>query len=171
MTENAIAKEIVDAAFRIHTTLGPGLLESVYHAVLAYELAQSGLRTVSQQAIPVVYGTIRIDIGFRADLIVEDRVMVEIKSVEALAPVHKKQLLTYLRLADKRLGLLINFNAALIKDGISRTSMDWKKNRTLRRKDAKKTSRAAGFRLWSLWQLRWRRKIGITYHGPAFPCP
>ena len=107
MTENAIAKEIVDAAFRIHTTLGPGLLKSVYHAVLAYELAQRGLQTVSQQAIPVVYGTIRIDIGFRADLIVEDRVIVEIKSVEALAPVHKKQLLTYLRLADKRLGLLI----------------------------------------------------------------
>ena len=120
MTENAIAKEIVDAAFRIHTTLGPGLLESVYHAVLAYELAQRGLRTVSQQAIPVVYRTIRIDIGFRADLIVEDRVIVEIQSVEVLAPVHRKQLLTYLRLADKRLGLLINFNAALIKDGIFR---------------------------------------------------
>jgi GxxExxY protein len=119
MTENAIAKQIVDAAFRIHTTLGPGLLESVYHAVLAYELAQRGLRTVSQQPIPVVYGTIRIDIGFRADLIVENQVIVEIKSVEVLAPVHKKQLLTYLRLADKRLGLLIN-NAALIKDGITR---------------------------------------------------
>jgi GxxExxY protein len=110
----------VDAAYRIHTTLGPGLLESVYHAVLAYELAQRGLRTVSQQAIPVVYGTIRIDIGFRADLIVEDQVIVEIKWVEVLAPVHKKQLLTYLRLADKRLGLPINFNAALIKDGITR---------------------------------------------------
>jgi GxxExxY protein len=120
ITENAIAKEIVDAAFHIHTALGPGLLESVYHAVLAYELAQRGLRTVSQQAIPVVYGTIRIDTGFRADLIVEDRVIVEIKSVEVLAPVHRKQLLTYLRLADKRLGLLINFNAALIKDGITR---------------------------------------------------
>ena len=78
MTENAIAKQIVDTAFRIHTTLG-GLLESVYHAVLAYELAQRGLRTVSQQAIPVVYGTIRIDIGFRADLIIEDQVIVEIK--------------------------------------------------------------------------------------------
>src|SRR5262245_43577934 len=78
MTENAIAKQIVDAAFRIHTTLGPGLLESVYHAVLAYELAQRGLRTVSQQPIPVVYGTIWIDVGFRADLIVEHRVIVEI---------------------------------------------------------------------------------------------
>ena len=120
MTENAIAKEIVDAAFRIHTTLGPGLLESVYDAVLAYELAQRGLRVSRQQPIPVVYGTVRIDMGFRADLIVEEKVIVEIKSVESLAPVHKKQLLTYLRLADKRLGLLINFHTALIKDGISR---------------------------------------------------
>lgn len=100
--------------------LGPGLLESVYHTVLAYELARRGLRTVSQQAIPVVYGTVRIDIGFRADLIVEDRVVVEIKSVEAVAAVHRKQLLTYLRLADKRVGLLINFNTVLIKDGITR---------------------------------------------------
>ncbi len=121
MTENDIAKQIVDAAFRIHTKLGPGLLESVYHTVLAYELAQRGLRTVSQQPIPVVCGTIRMDVGFRADLIVEDQVIVEIKSVEVIAPVHKKQLLTCLRLADKRLGLLINFNASLIKDGITRT--------------------------------------------------
>ena len=95
----------------------PGLLESVYHTVLAYELAQRGLHTVSQQAIPVVYGTVQIDTGFRADLIVEDQVIVEIKSVEVVAPVHRKQLLTYLRLADKRLGLLINFNTVLIKDG------------------------------------------------------
>ena len=120
MTENAIAKEIVDAAFHIHTALGPGLLESVYDAVLAYELGRRGLRTVRQQPIPVICEAIRIDTGFRADLIVEDRVIVEIKSVEVLAPVHRKQLLTYLRLADKRLGLLINFNAALIKDGITR---------------------------------------------------
>jgi len=120
MTENAIAKEIVDAAFRIHTTLGPGLLESVYDAVLAYELGRRGLRTVRQQPIPVVYENVRIDTGFRADLVVEDKVIVEIKSVELLAPLHKKQLLTYLRLADKRLGLLINFHVALIKDGITR---------------------------------------------------
>ena len=91
MTENAIAKEIVDAAFRIHTTLGPGLLESVYHTVLAYELGRRGLRTVRQQPIPVVYENIRIDTGFRADLVVEDKAIVEIKSVESLAPVHKKQ--------------------------------------------------------------------------------
>ena len=120
MTENAIAKEIVDAAFRIHTTLGPGLLESVDQTVLAYELGRRGLRTVSQQPIPVVYENVRIDTGFRADLVVEDKVIVEIKSIELLAPVHKKQLLTYLRLADKRLGLLINFHVALIKDGITR---------------------------------------------------
>jgi len=114
-----VAKEIVDAAFRIHTTLGPGLLESVYDTVLAYELGRRGLRTVRQQPIPVVYEEVRIDTGFRADLVVEDKVIVEIKSVESLAPVHKKQLLTYLRLADKRLGLLINF-VDLIKDGITR---------------------------------------------------
>ncbi len=120
MSENAIAKEIVDAAFRIHTTLGPGLLESVYDAVLTYELTRRGPRTVRQQPIPVIYENVRIDTGFRADLIVEDKVIVEIKSVEVLSPVHRKQLLTYLRLADKRLGLLINFHVALIKDGITR---------------------------------------------------
>ena len=96
------------------------MLESVYDAVLTYELAQRGLRVSRQQPIPVVYGDVRIDTGFKADLIVEDQVIVEIKSVETLAPVHKKQLLTYLRLADKRLGLLINFHVVLIKDGITR---------------------------------------------------
>ena len=96
------------------------LLEPVYDSVLAYELAQRGLRVSRQQPIPVVYGDVRIDTGFKADLIVEEKVIVEIKSVETLAPVHKKQLLTYLRLADKRLGLLINFHVVLIKDGITR---------------------------------------------------
>jgi GxxExxY protein len=115
VTENEVAKQIVDAAFRVHTSLGPGLLESVYEVLLAYELEQRDLRTVRQQPVPVVYHGTRIEMGFRADLIV-----VEIKSVEAMAPVHKKQLLTHLRLADKRLGLLINFNVALIKDGITR---------------------------------------------------
>ncbi len=120
MTENEVAKQIVDAAYRVHTSLGPGLLESVYEVVLAYELEKRGLHTVRQQAVPIVYQEIRIEMGFRADLIIEDQVMVEIKSVDAVAPVHKKQLLTHLRLADKRLGLLINFNVALIKDGITR---------------------------------------------------
>ena len=114
MTENDVAKQIVDAAYRIHTSLGPGLLESVYEVVLAYELEKRGLRTVRQQAVPIVYQGTRIEMGFRADLIVEDSVIVEIKSVEATAPVHKKQLLTHLRLANKRLGLLINFNVVLI---------------------------------------------------------
>jgi GxxExxY protein len=120
LTENAIAKEIVDTAYHIHVTLGPGLLESVYQTVLAYELGRRGLRAVPQQSVPVVYENVRIDAGFRADLVVEDKVIVEIKSVESLAPVHYKQLLTYLRLANKRLGLLINFNVPLIKNGVHR---------------------------------------------------
>ena len=120
MTENEVAKQIVDAAFRVHTSLGPGLLESAYEAVLALELQSRGLRVVRQPVVPIVYHGTRIEMGFRADLIVEDLVIVEIKSVEAVAPVHKKRLLTHLRLADKRLGLLINFNVALIKDGITR---------------------------------------------------
>jgi GxxExxY protein len=120
MDENAIARQIVDAAYRVHTTLGPGLLESVYEAALAYELEKRGLSVFRQQAIPVVYEGVRIPMGFHADLLVEDQVIVEIKAVETVAPVHKKQLLTYLKLADKRLGLLINFNVALIKQGITR---------------------------------------------------
>jgi len=120
MTENEIAKEIVGASFKIHTTLGPGLLESVYEAVLAYELKQRGLRVVRQQAVPVIYEGVHFEEGFRADLIIEGKVIVELKSVEVIAPVHKKQVLTYLRLTNLKLGLLINFGEALIKDGISR---------------------------------------------------
>src|SRR6266567_1745637 len=118
MTEKAIAKEIVDAAFRVHTRLGPGLLESVYDTVVAYELGRRGLRVARQQPIPVVYDEIRIDTGFRADLVVEDKVIVEVKSVANLAPVHKKQLLTYLRLADKRLGLLIKAGISRVVNGL-----------------------------------------------------
>jgi len=120
VTENEVARQIVDAAFAIHSSLGPGLLESVYEAVLAYELEKRGLRAVRQQAIPVIWQGTRIEVGFRADLVVEDLVIVEVKASEATAPVHRKQLLTHLRLAGKRLGLLINFNVALIKDGITR---------------------------------------------------
>ncbi|MBW4566862.1 MAG: GxxExxY protein [Tolypothrix carrinoi HA7290-LM1] len=120
MNENEVAKEIVDAAYKIHTTLGPGLLESVYQAVLEYELRNRGLRIEADQPIPVVYEGVHLEVGFRADLIVENKVIVELKSVEAVHPVHKKQLLTYLRVANKRLGLLINFGAFLIKDGIPR---------------------------------------------------
>lgn len=120
MTENDIAKEIVDACYKVHTTLGPGLLESVYEAVLVYELEKRGIKVSRQQALPVIYESVKLDEGFRADIIVEGKVIVELKSVETLAPVHKKQLLTYLRLSDKRLGLLVNFGSALIKDGVIR---------------------------------------------------
>ena len=119
-TENEIAHEIVDAAFHIHKALGPGLLETVYEVVLARELEKRGLSVVRQQPVLIVYGDLKFDEGFRADLIVDGKVIVELKSVEQTAPVHKKQLLTYLRLADKRLGLLINFGSAVIKDGIFR---------------------------------------------------
>ncbi len=118
--ENEIARQIVDSAFKIHTGLGPGLLESVYETVLAYELEKRGLRVRRQVPIPLVYEDVRMEEGFRADLIVEERVIVEIKSVDALAPVHFKQLLTYLKVANHRLGLLINFNEALIKNGLHR---------------------------------------------------
>lgn len=120
MTENEIAKIIVDAAFQIHKRLGPGLLESVYEVVLAHELKKRGLRVKRQVPVAIVYDDIKFDEGFRADLIIEDKVIVELKSVENIVPVHKKQLLTYLRLSDKRLGILINFGSELIRDGISR---------------------------------------------------
>jgi GxxExxY protein len=120
MHENELSKIIVDAAFKIHTTLGPGLLESVYEAVLAYELERRGCNVIKQQPIPVVYEDVKLDVGFRADLIVNHKVIIEIKSIEAIAPVHSKQLRTYLRLTDLHLGLLINFNVDLIKDGIKR---------------------------------------------------
>jgi GxxExxY protein len=120
MTENEIAQQIIDAAFKVHTRLGPGLLESVYETVLAYELEKRGLYVQRQEPIPVFYEQVQMEVGFRADLIVNEKVIVELKSIEQVAPVHKKQLLTYLRLADKRLGLLINFGTELIKDGISR---------------------------------------------------
>jgi len=120
MTENEIAQQIVDAAFKIHNTLGPGLFESVYQAILVYELQNRGLKVEAEKGVPVIYESIKIDVGFRADLIVEDKVIVELKSIEQTTPVHKKQLLTYLRLADKRLGLLINFGSSLIKNGITR---------------------------------------------------
>ena len=120
MTDNDITGAIVDAAYRIHTKLGPGLLESAYEAILVHELDKRGLKTVRQAVIPVTYDGFSVESGFRADVIVEGRVVVEVKSVESIAPVHKKQLLTYLKLADKRVGLLINFNVYSMKDGITR---------------------------------------------------
>ena len=120
MTENEIAAVIVDAAYKVHVALGPGLLESVYQAALGHELRKRDLKVVVEQMIPVIYDGVQIAEGFRADLIIEEKVIVELYSVEKILPVHKKQLLTYLRLADKRLGLLINFGAPLIKQGITR---------------------------------------------------
>ena len=120
MNENQIAAAVVDAAYKIHTTLGPGLLESVYEATLDYELKKRGLRVVQQVALPVYYEEVKLQVGFRIDLLVNEKVIIEIKSVEALAPIHRKQLETYLRLMDLRLGLLINFNVGLIKHGIQR---------------------------------------------------
>lgn len=120
MRENEIAKEIVDAAYQIHIRLGPGLLESVYEVVMDYEFKKRNLDFVRQQPIPIIYDNVHLKEGFRADFIVENKVIIELKSVEIIAPVHKKQLLTYLRLTNKHLGLLINFNTDLIKNGITR---------------------------------------------------
>jgi GxxExxY protein len=120
MTENEIATQAVDAAYQIHTRLGPGLFESVYEVVLAYELKKRGLTAERQVPVTIKYETIEFDEGFRADIIVENKVILELKSIEALANVHKKQLLTYLKLTGMKLGLIINFGEALIKDGIVR---------------------------------------------------
>ncbi len=120
MTENELAKVIVNTCYDIHVELGPGLLESVYEEILYFELTSQGYKVERQKPIPVFWKEIKMDIGFRADLIVEDKVVVELKSVELIAPVHPKKLLTYLRLTNLKLGLLINFNEALIKDGITR---------------------------------------------------
>jgi GxxExxY protein len=120
VTENEIATIVVDAAFAIHSRLGPGLLESVYEAVLAYELRKRGLKVLTQHPIPVHWEDLQLEVGFRADLIVEGKLIVELKSVDVLPDVSKKQLLTYLRVTGLRLGLLINFGEPLIKNGITR---------------------------------------------------
>mgnify|MGYP001476231082 FL=1 len=110
MSENEISAIIVHSCFTIHQNLGPGLLESVYEEILAYELSEAGLRFTRQTGLPVFYKGRKLDIGFRADLIVEDKVIVEIKSVENIAPVHPKQVLTYLKITGLKLGWLVNFN-------------------------------------------------------------
>jgi GxxExxY protein len=120
MNENEISKIIVNLSYKIHVRLGLGLLESVYEAILYHELIKEGLKVEKQKPIPVIWDGIHLDIGFRSDLIVEDKVIIEIKSVEKISNVHLKQLLTYIRITDLKLGLLINFNEALIKNGIKR---------------------------------------------------
>jgi GxxExxY protein len=120
LSENEIAAIVVDAAYHIHKSLGPGLLESVYEVVMAYELRKRGLEVERQVPIPIVWDNLRFEEGFRADIFVNNLVLVELKSKEKVIPVDKKQLLTHLKLTNKRLGLLINFGEELIKDGISR---------------------------------------------------
>ena len=120
---NEVARQIVDAAFAVHTALGPGLLESVYEVCLAHELRKRGLTVRQQVVLPVHYDGVRLDAGLRLDLLVNDTVIVEIKAVENLLPVHKAQALTYLKLTGCRLALLINFNVPVIKEGIHRLAL------------------------------------------------
>jgi GxxExxY protein len=119
-SENDISKIIVDVAYNIHVQYGPGLFESVYEEIMCYELIKCSLNIKCQSPIPLVHDKIKFEAGFRADIIVENLVLIELKSIEALAPVHYKQVQTYLKLTNLKLGLLINFNVALIKDGIHR---------------------------------------------------
>src|SRR6266487_425547 len=127
-TAHEISGIVLTAAIKVHTTLGAGLLESVYEACLAFELRAQGLLVETQVALPVVYESIKLEAGYRIDLIVEGSVLIEVKSVDTLAPVHHAQTLTYLKLSGKSLALLINFNTARLKDGIKRyvNGTDWK---------------------------------------------
>jgi len=119
-TENEIGKIIVDCAVRLHMELGPGLLEIVYEVLLAHMLQEAGLKIERQISIPIQFRGVRFDEGFRADVMVEDKVILELKSVESVSKAHKKQVLTYLKLAGKKLGYLLNFGEGMMKDGISR---------------------------------------------------
>ena len=120
MELNEISEKIIGAAIQVHSTLGPGLLESAYEACLKYELQKQELKVSSQIVLPVIYDEMKIDLGYRLDLLVEDSVIVELKAVNKITPIHEAQLLSYLKLSGKRLGLLINFNVILLKDGIKR---------------------------------------------------
>lgn len=117
---NTISGQVVDAAMKVHTALGPGLLENAYEACHKHELQKRGLRVEPQVALPVIYDGVQVDLGYRLDLLVENEVIVELKAVEKLTPVHEAQLLSYLKLSGKKLGLLINFNVLHLKDGIKR---------------------------------------------------
>jgi GxxExxY protein len=117
---NKITEKIIGAAINVHRVLGPGLLESAYEACLAFEVIECGLKVEQQKSLPVIYKSVRLDCGYRLDLIVEDLVIVEIKSVDQLLPIHEAQLLSYLKLSGCKVGLLINFNVKLLKDGIRR---------------------------------------------------
>ncbi|MFA5667847.1 MAG: GxxExxY protein [Balneolaceae bacterium] len=120
MTENELSYQIIGASLELHRALGPGLLESVYEATLAFDLKKLGLHVETQVPMPLVYKEVKQDVGYRLDLLVENKVIIEVKSLENLAPVHFSQTLTYLKLSDKKLALLINFNTKYLKDGIHR---------------------------------------------------
>lgn len=120
MNENEISKIVLDVAFKLHTAVGPGLLESAYEAALAHDLLEKGLVVETQVPVPFVYKDVKLEVGYRIDILINKIVVLEIKSVEQIAPVHFAQTLTYLKLADKKLGLLINFNTKHLKDGIHR---------------------------------------------------
>ena len=113
-------KTILDCSFKVHTALGPGLLESSYEECLYYELVKSGLKVKKQKALPLVYEEVKLEIGYRVDLLVEDKIIIEIKSIEALADIHLAQILTYMKLSKCKLGLLVNFNVPHLKNGIKR---------------------------------------------------
>jgi GxxExxY protein len=119
-TFDELSNTIIGAAIQVHRILGPGLLESAYEECLKFELEQKKLKVESQKGVPIVYKTIQLECGYRLDLLVEDQVIIEVKSVESFAPVHTAQILTYMRLSEKHLGLLINFNVMMLKDGIKR---------------------------------------------------
>lgn len=120
MDQNQITEQIIGAAMKVHSALGPGLLESAYQACLLYELKEQGLNVESEVVLPVVYEGKKIDAGYRLDLLVEDQVIVELKAVEKILPIHEAQLITYLKLSDCKVGLLINFNVKHLRDGITR---------------------------------------------------
>lgn len=120
MNENEIAKTIFDLGLKIHRTLGPGLLESAYEECLFYEIRKFGLKVEKQKALPLIYEEVKLEVGYRIDLLIENKLIVEVKSVEALNDIHLAQVLTYLKLSDCKLGLLINFNTNLFKNGVKR---------------------------------------------------
>ena len=120
MELNEISGAVITAAMKVHTALGPGLLEEPYKQCLAYELKSSGLKVNVELELPVVYNAVKVDVGYRLDLLVENEIIVELKAVQQIAPIHKAQLLTYLKLSRKRIGLLLNFNTVHLKDGIVR---------------------------------------------------
>ena len=123
-----IAKQIVDAAYRVHSKMGPGLLESAYEACMAHELTKRGFKVERQKPQPVRYDDLEIEVGYRLDILVDDKVIIELKAVEQLAPIHQAQLMTYLRLSGKTLGFLINFNVPLIKQGIRRIANNFQES-------------------------------------------